>query len=192
MPPPWQDLRAMYPKSPDCTLKRIHGAKILPSSARKACISRRYCQGGGLFRAFGEKGMHTARFLPTRAPLPPQREGRGHGRRCSGRNADGAQQARAEERCRNRGAHGSVGPMVSCGAVPAVRRGPGFSRDCRSARAACGGRAARQACRHGPELCRRDARGHRAGTRLAWGGDAGRTIRSNAQASLQRAPSELR
>ena len=148
----------------------MHFAQILP--------------GRGPFRAFGEKGMHTARFLPARAPLPPQREGRGRGRRAVGamrmgraarwarcrcgrgrggmgaiwagpqrddpdddsgparyrhgetrvaagqRAGDGAQQARAEERCRNRGARGSVGPMVSCGAVPAVRRGPVFSRNC--------------------------------------------------------------
>lgn len=47
--PPWQDSRAMYPKSPDCTPKRIHGTKILPASARKACISRKRCQGGPFF-----------------------------------------------------------------------------------------------------------------------------------------------
>lgn len=47
--PPWQDSRAMYPKSPDCTPKRIHGTKILPASARKAYISRKRCQGGPLF-----------------------------------------------------------------------------------------------------------------------------------------------
>lgn len=64
MPPPWQDLRAMYPKSPDCTLKRIHGAKILPSSARKACISRKRCQGGTSFRAISEKRIHAAQLLP--------------------------------------------------------------------------------------------------------------------------------
>lgn len=64
MPPPWQDLRAMYPKSPDCTLKRIHGAKILPSSARKACISSKRCQGGTSFRAISEKRIHAAQLLP--------------------------------------------------------------------------------------------------------------------------------
>lgn len=46
---PWQDSRAMHPKSPDCTPKRIHGTKILPASARKACISRKRCQGGPFF-----------------------------------------------------------------------------------------------------------------------------------------------
>lgn len=47
-------------------------------------------------------------------------------------------------------------------------------------------------CGWGARLCRRDARGRGAGTRLARGGDAGRTIRPNAQALPQRAPSELR
>lgn len=70
MPPPWQDLRAMYPKSPDCTPKRIHGTKILPSSARKAYISRKRCQGGRLFRAIGEKRIHGARILPHQPKQP--------------------------------------------------------------------------------------------------------------------------
>lgn len=68
--PPWQDSRAMYPKSPDYTPKRTHGTKILPSSARKACISRERCQGGDLFCAIGEKRIHTARFLPHRPKQP--------------------------------------------------------------------------------------------------------------------------
>lgn len=63
-PPPWQYSRAMYPKSPDCTPKRIHGTKILPSSARKACISRKRCQGGASFRAIGKKRIHAAQLLP--------------------------------------------------------------------------------------------------------------------------------
>lgn len=92
-----------------------------------------------------------------------------------------------------RGAGGAtrarVQPRLPVGAGGAVGAASAWT-PCRSA--GRGGRAARQACRHGPELCRRDARGHRAGTRLAWGGDAGRTIHSNAQASLQRAPSALR
>lgn len=54
--PPWQDSRTMYPNSPDCTPKRIHGTKILPTSARKACISCKRCQGGPLFRAISERG----------------------------------------------------------------------------------------------------------------------------------------
>lgn len=70
MPPPWQDLRAMYPKSPDCTLKRIHGAKILPSSVRKECISRKRCQGSASFRAIGEKRIHGARILPHQPKQP--------------------------------------------------------------------------------------------------------------------------
>lgn len=70
MPPPWQDLRAMYPKSPDCTLKWIHRAKILPSSARKECISRKRCQGGASFRAIGEKRIHGARILPHQPKQP--------------------------------------------------------------------------------------------------------------------------
>ena len=69
----------------------MHFAQILP--------------GRGLFRALGEKGMHAARFLPARVPLPQQREGRGRGRRAvsairtgtrtgrDGRNADGARGA---------------------------------------------------------------------------------------------------
>lgn len=68
--PPWQDSRAMYPKSPDYTPKRTHGTKILPSSARKACISRERCQGGNLFCAIGEKRIHTARFLPHQPKQP--------------------------------------------------------------------------------------------------------------------------
>lgn len=80
MPPPWQDLRAMYPKSPDCTLKRIHGAKILPSSARKACISRKRCQGGASFRAISEKRIHDARILPHQ-PKQPYRHDEAIGRR---------------------------------------------------------------------------------------------------------------
>ena len=137
----------------------------------------------------------------------PARYRYGETRVAAGQRAgDGAQQARAEERCRNRGAHGSVGPMVSCAQCRRCDEGQGSAEiagrrgrrsgaasawtRCRSA--GRGGRAARQACRHGPELCRRDARGRGAGTRLAWGGGAGRTIRSNAQALLQRAPSALR
>lgn len=54
--PPWQDSRAMYPKSPDCTTKRIHGTKILPASARKACISRKRCQGGPFFVQSAKRG----------------------------------------------------------------------------------------------------------------------------------------
>lgn len=54
--PPWQDSRAMYPKSPDYTPKRTHGTKILPSSARKACISRRTLQGGDLFAQSARRG----------------------------------------------------------------------------------------------------------------------------------------
>lgn len=71
--PPWQDSRAMYPKSPDCTPKRIHGTKILPASARKACISRKRCQGGPLFRAISEKRIHGARILPQQ-PKQPRRQ----------------------------------------------------------------------------------------------------------------------
>lgn len=51
--------------------------------------------------------------------------------------------------------------MVSCGAVPAVRRGPGFSRDCRSARAA---------------QWARQAHGHRAGARGAVDARLGRRV----------------
>lgn len=68
--PPWQDSRAMYPKSPDYTPKRTHGTKVLPSSARKACISRERCQGGDLFCAIGEKRIHTARFSPHQPKQP--------------------------------------------------------------------------------------------------------------------------
>ena len=68
--PPWQDLRTMYPKSPDCAPKRMHGAKILPSSARKECISRERCQGGASFRAIGEKRLHSTRILPHQPKQP--------------------------------------------------------------------------------------------------------------------------
>lgn len=70
MPPPWQRSRAMYPKSPDCIPKRIHGTKILPSSTRKECISRGRCQGGASFRAIGEKRMHSTRILPHQPKQP--------------------------------------------------------------------------------------------------------------------------
>lgn len=86
---PWrQDSRAMYPKSPDCTREWMHRARMLPSRSRKACISGGCCQEEGLFRAFGERGMHTVRFLPARTLGPTQRE-RGtraaaHGRRDRG------------------------------------------------------------------------------------------------------------
>lgn len=70
MPPPWQRSRAMYPKSPDCIPKQIHGTKILPSSARKECISRERCQGGASFRAIGEKRMHSTRILPHQPKQP--------------------------------------------------------------------------------------------------------------------------
>ena len=77
---PWrQDSRAMYPESPDCARRWMHGARMLPFRSRRACISGGCCQEGGLFRAFGEKGMHTVRFLPARALGPPQREERDGG-----------------------------------------------------------------------------------------------------------------
>lgn len=45
--PPWQDSRAMYPKSPDCTPKRIHGTKILAAffvqSAKREYMARESC-----------------------------------------------------------------------------------------------------------------------------------------------------
>lgn len=80
MPPPWQYSRAMHPKSPDCIPKWIHGTKILPSSARKACISRKRCQGGTSFRAISEKRIHDARILPHQ-PKQPYRHDEAIGRR---------------------------------------------------------------------------------------------------------------
>ena len=59
--PPWQDSRAMHPKSPDCTPKRIHGTKILPASARKAYISRKRCQGAPPFFVQSAKREYIAR-----------------------------------------------------------------------------------------------------------------------------------
>ena len=60
-----------------------------------------------------------------------------------------------------RGAGGAtrarVQPRLPVGAGGAVGAASAWT-PCRSA--GRGGRAARQACRHGPELCRRDARGH--------------------------------
>lgn len=87
MPPPWQYSPTMYPKSPDCIPKRIHGTKILPSSARKECISRERCQGGGLFRTIGEKRIHGARILPHR-PKRPQRHNEAIGRRSTNPKED--------------------------------------------------------------------------------------------------------
>lgn len=37
---------------------------MLPFLPQKACMRRKCCQQRGLLRAFGEKGTHTARFLP--------------------------------------------------------------------------------------------------------------------------------
>lgn len=85
--PPWQYSRAMYPKSPDCIPKWIHGTKILPSSARKACISRKRCQGGASFRAIGEKRMHDARILPHQ-PKQPYRHDEAIGRRSTSPKED--------------------------------------------------------------------------------------------------------
>ena len=82
-PPPWQYSRAMYPKSPDCIPKRIHGAKILPSSTRIECISRERCQGDSLFRAIGKKRIHAAQLLPHR----PKRS-QGHNEAIGRRNAN--------------------------------------------------------------------------------------------------------
>ena len=47
----------------------------LEEHAFRADVARK----GGLFSAFGEKGMHTVRFLPVRALGPPQREERDGG-----------------------------------------------------------------------------------------------------------------
>lgn len=77
----------------------------LEKHAFRADIARE----GGLFRAFGEKGMHTARFLPARAPLPPQREGRGRGRRAVGAMRMGRAARWARCRCgRGRGGMGAI------------------------------------------------------------------------------------
>lgn len=73
--PSRQDPYAMYPKPPDCTWKWTHRARILPFRSRKAYISGKHCQEEGSLRAFVEKRMHTARFLPGDAVKQPQREG---------------------------------------------------------------------------------------------------------------------
>lgn len=167
----------------------MHFVQILPGRGPFSRIRRRRDAYGAI--------------LASQGPVAAATRGTGTRAACDGRDTDGAQQARAEERCRNRGAHGSVGPMVSCGAVSAVRRGPGFSRDCRSARAAQWARqthghgaGARDAVDaqlgwHGPELCRRDARGHcgALSARCAWpqGRDAAGAMRRNGRYSLKRA-----
>ena len=92
---------------------------------------------------------------------------------------------------RERDACGTI--LASQGPVAAATRGTGT-------RAACSGRdtdgdadGARWAqCGRGARRGGSDARGRGTGTRLARGGDAGRTIRPNAQALPQRAPSALR
>ena len=73
--PSGQDPYAMYPKPPDCTWKWTHRARILPFRSRKAYISGKHCQEEGLLRAFVEKRMHTARFLPGAAVKQSQHEG---------------------------------------------------------------------------------------------------------------------
>ena len=59
----WQDMRAMYPKS--------------PAIAFRECIARRSCQGGALFAARTPRIMHTAQILPSVAA--EQRERRSFG-----------------------------------------------------------------------------------------------------------------
>lgn len=66
----------MHPKPPDCTWKWTHGAKILPFLPQKACMGRKCRQQRGLLRAFGEKGTHTARFLPD-GPRSAAMQGKG-------------------------------------------------------------------------------------------------------------------
>lgn len=73
--PSRQDPYAMYPKPPDCTWKWTHRARILPFRSRKAYISGKHCQEEGLLRAFVEKRMHAARFLPGAAVKQSQHEG---------------------------------------------------------------------------------------------------------------------
>ena len=106
---PWrQDSRAMYPESPDCARKWMHRARMLPFRSRKACISGGCCQEEGLFRAFGEKGMHTVRFLPVRALGPPQRE-----ERDGGGDADVGARGARWERCTRWGRCGRDFPMAT-------------------------------------------------------------------------------
>lgn len=108
-------------------------------------------------------------ILASQGPVAVATRGAGTRAACGGRNADGGARW---ERCGWRSAGGDA-QWTRCG------------RDCRSARAAqwarqahghgAGARGAvdarlRQACRHGPELCRHDARGHRGAlsARCAW------------------------
>lgn len=92
------------------TRKRALGGKIRapcilnrPIAPGNGCIGRGCChldlekhafradvaRKGGLFSAFGEKGMHAVRFLPVGALGPPQREER-DGARCGCRRTVGA------------------------------------------------------------------------------------------------------
>ena len=62
--PPWQDPRAMHSRKAICSAFRMHGARILPKSARFGYTAAICCQGGALFPSEGAFGIHGARNLP--------------------------------------------------------------------------------------------------------------------------------
>lgn len=109
--PSRQDPYAMYPKPPDCTWKWMHRARILPFRSRKAYVSGKHCQEEGLLRAFVEKRMHTARFLPGAAVKQSQHEGwmralRGGAAGVAGAAARGAVDGSVRAAARRRAARG--------------------------------------------------------------------------------------
>ena len=101
--------------------------------------------------------------------------------------ADIAREGSFSRTRRERDACGAI--LASQGPVAAATRGTGTRAAC-SKRDTDGARWAQ--CGRGARRGGSDTRGRGAGTRLARGGDAGRTIRPNAQALPQRAPSALR
>ena len=62
--PSWQDLRAVCSQTAVCGAFRIHGAHILPKSARFGCMARRSCQEAPLFSSEAPFGIHGVKKLP--------------------------------------------------------------------------------------------------------------------------------
>ena len=60
----WQDLRAVCSQTAVCGAFRIHGAHILPKSARFGCMARRSCQEAPLFSSEAPFGIHGVKKLP--------------------------------------------------------------------------------------------------------------------------------
>ena len=62
--PSWQDLRAVYPRTPVCRAFRMHGAHILPKPAHFGCVAAICCHELALFPSEAPSGTHEAKKLP--------------------------------------------------------------------------------------------------------------------------------